>query len=300
MILGADVYSEILQNGLRKGPIHTPLAQATVFGWILSGSIAENPAMLSARVHYCSPDDEINTLIRRFWQQEEVTTLRSKLTPEEEACETHFQRTHTRTETGQYVVRLPLKQSVSALGDSRSNAVRILFSLNRRLNANPEYARMYTEFLNDYETSLHMSKVPDDYVPKSIIYYLPHHGVLRPSSTTTKLRVVFNGSARTMSGKSLSDIVYAGEKLQTDLRVVVHQDDWDLQRILWLSNGKLVEYHLRTVTYGQACAPFLALRAFKQLVIDEGHRFPLATPMLSLGRYVDDEFGEADSYTGVH
>ncbi|KAK2577645.1 hypothetical protein KPH14_012903, partial [Odynerus spinipes] len=45
---------------------------------------------------------------------------------------------------------------------------------------------------------------------EEICYYLPHHGVLKPSSTTTKLRVVFNGSSPTSSGRSINDLMHTG------------------------------------------------------------------------------------------
>lgn len=79
-------------------------------------------------------------------------------------------------------------------------------------------------------------------------------------------------------------------------QIKVHPDDWKSQRILWTNESKdLLIYQLTTVTYGLACAPFLALRTLVQLLQDEGHRFPLAVPVLSKGRYVDDLFGGADS-----
>lgn len=37
-------------------------------------------------------------------------------------------------------------------------------------------------------------------------YYLPHHGILRESSTTNKLRTAFDASAVTASGLSLNTI----------------------------------------------------------------------------------------------
>ncbi|GFT51079.1 hypothetical protein TNCV_4490551 [Trichonephila clavipes] len=45
----------------------------------------------------------------------------------------------------------------------------------------------------------------------NICCYLPRHGVFRPDKTTTKLRVVFNGSASTTSGLSLNDLLLKGE-----------------------------------------------------------------------------------------
>lgn len=60
-------------------------------------------------------------------------------------------------------------------------------------------------------------------------------------------------------------------------------------------NNRIIPYQLTTVTYGLACAPFLALRTLEQLVKDEGVNFPLATTILKRGRYVDDIFGGSDS-----
>ena len=43
--------------------------------------------------------------------------------------------------------------------------------------------------------------------------YLPHHGVWKGSGTAAKIRVVFNGSARTVSGVSLNDELLVGPNL---------------------------------------------------------------------------------------
>jgi len=78
-------------------------------------------------------------------------------------------------------------------------------------------------------------------------------------------------------------------------QIAVHQDDWNLQRLLWNDlDGHINVYRLTTVTYGLNCAPFLALRTVQQLVIDEGHRFPKAVVPLTRGRYVDI-FGGAET-----
>lgn len=48
-------------------------------------------------------------------------------------------------------------------------------------------------------------------------YYLPHHCVIKESSATTKLRVVFDASSKTTEGVSLNDILMVGPVLQQDL-----------------------------------------------------------------------------------
>ncbi|XP_046399377.1 uncharacterized protein LOC124165880 [Ischnura elegans] len=45
--------------------------------------------------------------------------------------------------------------------------------------------------------------------------YLPHHPVVKASSTTTKTRVVFDTSAETTTGKSLKDVLMGGAQIST-------------------------------------------------------------------------------------
>ena len=40
LVLGADVYSKIIRNGVAGGTFGKPLAQFTIFGYIISGSCA--------------------------------------------------------------------------------------------------------------------------------------------------------------------------------------------------------------------------------------------------------------------
>ncbi|XP_029662783.1 uncharacterized protein LOC115235262 [Formica exsecta] len=195
----------------------------------------------------------------------------------------------------------------------------MLNSSLRRLRDKSELATEYREFMSDYQRLGHMRPAPIAQTHINQQVYLPHHGVIRESSSTTRLRVVFNASSVTSNGTSLNDHLNAGPKLQTDLMSVIlqwrrykyvyssdiakmyrqiHIDarDIDYQRILWKSSlsEPLIDYQLLTVTYGMSCAPFLALRILKQLVIDEGQHFPLAVPILSDNIYVDDLLFGAD------
>ncbi|XP_053593376.1 uncharacterized protein LOC106693275 [Microplitis demolitor] len=154
-----------------------------------------------------------------FWYQEEPQTeFTTGYTEEQEECEQHFVNTHYRQSDGRYVVRLPLKSLPSQLGDSLRAAQYALLRLRKRLEADPVYKKLYFDFLKEYEDLRHMKRIKlKDLPPNS--YLLPHHGVLKEHSTTTKLRVIFNGSWKTTFGLSVNEILHAVEPL-TNTRYV--------------------------------------------------------------------------------
>lgn len=80
-------------------------------------------------------------------------------------------------------------------------------------------------------------------------------------------------------------------------QIWVYPDDRNLQRILWREGRDEVirDYTLNTVTYGLACVPFLAMRTLRQLVQDEGCRYPEGAAVLRRDVYIDDVLTGADS-----
>jgi len=320
IIIGADSYGQVIRPELIRGDPLSPIAQLTLFGWVVSGPAAFDTHDEVENVFHCAVDRDLQDLLTCFWKQDDLpkSTVIS-LSPDETECEEYFRSTVSRNQSGRYIVRLPLKSPATLLGDSSISALRILSRLRKRLISDPSYEKLYTDFLHEYHSLGHMNPVEEVEVLDSPVYYLPHHGVLRENSLTTKLRVVFNGSYPSSSGVSLNDLLHSGAKLQTNIfdvllkfrsyqivfssditkmyrQILVHPADRNLQRIFWFnSSGQPCPYQLTTVTYGLNCAPFLALRVLQQLISDEGHRFPKAVASLSEGRYVDDIFGGADS-----
>ncbi|XP_046746410.1 uncharacterized protein LOC124411360 [Diprion similis] len=252
-------------------------------------------------------------------EEETPTSTDSHLSPEEQECEEHFASTHSRDGSGRYIVKLPLKSSPTVLGDSYRTAHQCLQRICKRLARDTQYGELYTQFMREYEQSQHMIKLNDNSLTSQPHYYLPHHGVLKPESSSTKLRVVFNGSSSSSTGYSLNDLMHTGPNLMlnifdlliwirrykylfaTDItkmyrQIKIHPADWDLQRILWMDEqGLEAHYQLTTVTYGTKAAPFLAVRTLIQLAQDEGSKYPLVVEPITHGRYVDDIFGGSDS-----
>ncbi|XP_025263184.1 uncharacterized protein LOC112637517 [Camponotus floridanus] len=184
--------------------------------------------------------------------------------------------------------------------------------MERRRSRDAIFNQLYCDFMEEYSDLKYMILVKTPLIKNSVCY-LPHHGVLRTSSTTTKLRVVFNGSQCTPAGDSLNNTLLVGASLLPTLadvllrwrwhrfafiadiekmyrQILVHPDDRDLQRILWRRQrtDDVQEYQLNMVTYRLACAPFLAIRTLRQLAYDEEPANPKGAIALRRDCYVDD------------
>lgn len=57
----------------------------------------------------------------------------------------------------------------------------------------------------------------DEIPPDRLKYYLPHHAVIKPENSTTKLRTLFNGSAETSNGIALKDVLMTRPSIQQDI-----------------------------------------------------------------------------------
>ena len=145
-----------------------------------------------------------DSLLRAFWEIEEPPAS-NFLSSEDEQALTHFQETVSREEDGRYQVRLPRKKVDYKLGNSFRQAMQRYQSNRRSLTYKGQWSE-FAEAVKEYGNLGHAELVPelDLQKPDCDAFYLPMHGVVKPSSTTTKLRVVFDGSARTSSGHSIT------------------------------------------------------------------------------------------------
>ncbi|XP_076220952.1 uncharacterized protein LOC116434377 [Nomia melanderi] len=281
--------------------------QKTRLGWVIGGS-PPSPAQGHGASCHATSTPHFN--LARFWEIEEGPQVQI-LSNSDKLCESQFRQHVTRRADGRYVVALPFSESQGQLGESKSQAHRRLESLERKLQRNPALKEAYHAVMNEYIDHGHMVQVAKDDVTTSG-YYLPHHGVTKTTSETTKLRVVFDGSAATSTGLSLNDTLHVGPKIQDDLlyillrfrihryvitediekmyrQFLVREDDRRYQRVLWRdASGEIKTFELQTVTFGLSAAPYLAIRCLTQLAQDEGHRFPQAAKILQRDFYVDD------------
>ena len=319
ILVGADVFWRVIgSRRIELGKNKLTLFE-TRLGWLISGTYCEN----TSKVH----NKKVSSLcmfgvgsqpdLSRFWELDTISTKHNH-TKEEHLCKQSFIQNTKRNNCNRFTVTIPLKESPDALSDSYSMAKRRFLSLERRFIRDPSFKQRYIDFMQDYINSNHMTENTACSPCNAVSYFLPHHGVIKEASTTTKLRVVFDASAKTTTGKSFNDIQLIGPTVQDDLlsillrfrqhryvvtadiekmyrQIEVEESQRSLQQILWRfdSSQPLKSYTLNTLTYGTASAPFLATRCIAQLA-SEARRYEVKEA-IHHDFYVDDFLSGSNS-----
>lgn len=314
-LLGADLFPEVFTGETISG---YPSALRSIYGWVITGKVnylVQSPSTVTTLLSLVDSPLDIN--MRRFWEVEEPPHI-NVVNPEDLYCEELFTKYHYRDQNGRYVVPLPLKKEAPKLGDSYPQAFSRFQQLERRLTRQPALQKPYEDFMRNYEELGHMRELPSSTTSQ---YVIPHHPVLKLSSSTTKLRVVFDASAKASCNRSLNDILLTGPKLQTDItdvilkfrmhaivfsadickmyrQILLLPEHRPYQHILWRNSScpDVTRYELNTVTYGVSSAPWLAIRTLHQLAQDEGLKYPDAAKVLQENIYVDDVLTGAESF----
>ena len=166
----------------------------------------------------------------------------------------------------------------------------------------------------------HAEPVPaSDHLPPTN-FYLPMHAVFKDSSTSTKLHVVFDGSATTTTGTSLNQALLVGPTIQPTLsnillkfrcypvalnadiskmyrEVKLAPEDKDLHRFIWRATPDVPvqDFRMTRVTFGVSASPYLAVRTLQQTAEDHGEEYPTVTHHIKHSFYVDDFLGGANT-----
>lgn len=301
MLIGAEVFVDMITCKKVIGPKGTPSAIETILGYCLVGKV--NNTSNSEVKSFCTLTDLPN--IQRFWEIEEPPSF--NISVKEDPIETWFRNNTSRLPSGRYCVKLPFRSAEVGLSESRNLALRRFFLLEGRLSKNPSLAIQYRSFMEDYLSQGHMVRAKPLEVGQDH-FFVPHHCIERP-----KFKVVFDFSMQTRGGPSLNQVLQVGKPFHTDMlsvlfdlrflpvvlmvdirqmyrNIALDKDHWDFQRVFWRDSPdkELLEYNLVTLSYGVVSAPYLAVRTLHQLVEDEGNLYPLASQAILSNAYMDD------------
>ncbi|KAL0810543.1 hypothetical protein ABMA28_010663 [Loxostege sticticalis] len=295
-----------------------PSALHTVLGYVVMGTAPTIPTFFNHQALTCCHAQEpvaIDSLVRRFWELEELHSTPPAQHPADVECEEFYKATTTRDPvTGRYVVGLPFNEDVYSLGNSLEIARKRFMCLERKLEASPKLRSAYDDVIKDYLDKDYIAPAPhyESRDPEPI-YVIPHHGVVREDKTSTRLRIVMDASCKTSTGRSLNDILHPGPNLQGDLfkillnfrlfavamtadcrqqflQIIMREADRRYQCFLYRFSPQdpLVLYQFNRVCFGLTSSPYHALRTVRQLIDDDGAKYPLASRVASSSLYMDD------------
>ncbi|XP_045541691.1 uncharacterized protein LOC106718201 isoform X2 [Papilio machaon] len=311
LLIGADYSGLLLTNNfIQLGSGLTAIK--TNLGWTLQGKIQDaiiNTNMVSSLLCLQSVPD--------FWNLEilgiqDPVHIQSKQKKEEEVLKS-FEDSVRRNEENRYEVQLPWKDGHDSLLDNREIAFRRLESATNKLKTCGKF-QDYNDILQEWERTAIIEPVPPTSNKKSNVHYLPHRAVSKESSLTTKLRPVYDASAKDKNGKSLNACLEKGmnfiDKIpdlligfrkgligvsadiaKAFLQISINPDDRDNLRFLWwkdFERREIIEYRHCRVVFGLTSSPFLLSATIQHHLEQIRGKYKETADILASSFYVDN------------
>ena len=246
--------------------------------------------------------------LERFWSLESVGIGSSEAVKAKSPVLEEFEES-LQFNGDRYVVKLPWKADVVPGDNNLGVAKKRLSGLERRFKSNPALHEDYLNVFKGYLEEGIVEEVDAGDISSDRSFYIPHHPVIKESSSSTKVRPVLDGSARNEHGVCINDCLETGPSLIPDLvsvllrfrqwpiaivgdirkaflQVAVAEGDCDsLRFLLRLSPDKISHMRFRRVPFGLCASPFL-LNATLRVHLEKAGSVEALKVLSNL--YVDD------------
>ncbi|KAK3700050.1 hypothetical protein QZH41_004349 [Actinostola sp. cb2023] len=307
LIIGANDFAKIRTGErLRVGRRGDPVAEFTRFGWTIMSPGADTD--LSAAYMAINSTTDYEQLCAL-----DILGLANNPTGDQGHVYNEFKEQLTHSPEGWYETGLPWKGNCPPLPNNYDGSVRRLNSLLRKLKR--------TDMLDQYDVVIReqleegvVERAPDE-VTAGREFYLPHRAVVRENAETTKLRVVYNASARARDdAPSLNECLHAGPPLQNQLwsvltrnrfhpvavagdlrraflQVRIRESDRDALRFHWMidkTSREIETLRFTRVLFGLAPSPFLLNGVIQQHLESLQSTYPESVNEVRRSLYVDD------------
>ena len=235
LLVGADQYFQIVSGDTIRGESENgPVAMSSKLGWLLVGPVINSESDVSDCISNLviegnssydarkNEDQELVQTLKRFWEIEQcgvednldkrTNEFCDSLTgvekqrqgnennvsfsgQEKQVCSNHFD---AQFKGKHYEVGLPWQDDLVC--DPISSDYRLcqdrLKSLYVKLKGKPELMAEYDAIFREELLAGIIEQVPVSRENEVGVHFMPHHGVVRKDHETSKLRIVFDGSAK--------------------------------------------------------------------------------------------------------
>ena len=284
LLLGSDVYWDLMTGNVSQGLPGEVVGVETKFGWVLNGPVIGDSSSTwvnvvnSTHVVFATADQCLEESVKRFWDNESIGIKEKEVSVYDKFSETiHMNKEH------RYEVRLPFKEDHPQIHDNFELCKNRLLRLHKRLKENPELFKNYDQIFQE-QRKLGITEEVTDSGKIGETHYLPHQPVIRQDKETSKVRIVFDASAKSM-GPSLNDCLYKGPQLtpliydillrfrsyavaltadieKAFLQISIDDTDRNYLRFLWFEDvfsnePRIVRNRFARVIFGVTSSPFL-------------------------------------------
>ena len=327
MLIGNDYYFDLLlprKIDLRPGLC---LFQSRL-GWIVGGRYTDDdsfrqPALIVSTIGIpfkgvkstthmlTSADTSLFTKpnLEQFWDLESLGIRESPTTSDDDQALSNFNKTVFCADKRYFVTWL-WKEKSPDLPQNYQLVVGRLRSMSQKLSKIPELLKQYDKIIDEQLDKIVIERVTANSEEGPLKYYIPHHPVITPSKSTTKIRIVYDASDKTRkSAQSLNNCLCRGPVMLPNLyglllrfrmspigviadiekaflNVGLQAKDQDVTRFIWLKDptntnldNNLQIYSFCRVPFEVISSPFLLgatisyhLRSSDNLLVKHIHR----------------------------
>ena len=305
VILGVGDYAKIKTNTLPLiGEAGEAVAECTKLGWFLMspGNEQDRQKMFLSQTSHVDYEE----LCRL-----DVLGLRDSAESDQQVVHSEFKEQLIRSPEGWYETGLPWRGNHPHLPSNKVGSLRRLSSLTRKLKKDGNVEKYDAVIRAQLQEGI-VEEAPESVTGRE--FYIPHKGVVKETSETTKLRIVYDASAKADPvSPSLNGCLNAGPPLQNKLwdvlvqqrafpvmvtgdirqaflQIRIKEAERDALRFHWQKdeNATLETLRFTRVLFGLAPSPYL-LQAVIEVHLDSwSERLPDEVQHLRRSMYVDD------------
>ncbi|XP_044172645.1 uncharacterized protein LOC114972132 [Acropora millepora] len=329
ILIGSDHYWDFVTGETIRGEFG-PTAVRSKLGWLLSGPTnnSQNGANVISNLvisgdiftNGAKESDEMSDMLKRFWDVESLGIVDADCDGEfvKRKAEITFNGSH-------YEVDLPWKGDSFPQSNNYGMCVTRLRSLHSKLKSEPKLLKEYDYIIQEQKKNGIVEIVPESEgqtleegkLSSRPIHYSPHHAVVRRDRETTKVRIVYDGSAKNRKDeRSLKDCLEVGENyiphifeiltrfrwnsvaLTADienafLMVGIKPEDRDMLRFLWFKDPfaekpEINEYRFNRLLFGLRPSPSILGETIAHHLNLYKQSEPEMYDLLRKSLYVDD------------
>ena len=225
---------------------------------------------------------------------------------------TDFRESVTRQEDGRYEVSIPWIPGARLYGTNEQPSRIRLANVNKKLSKDRSLLKVeYEKIVKDQLANGIVEKAPEKPAGKRT-YYMPHKPVIRENATATKIRMVFDASAKAAPlANSINECMFTGPSLQpllwdilirarmtpnllladiqkAFLQIGVKETDRDAFRFLFEIDGKEEHFRFARLPFGVEASPFLLGATLGYHLEQQPTRFEETVTALKENTYVEN------------